>query len=126
MPLIHEGPNPYTTEHVAGIPPEETARLKRLNDTEPSGVLAVSDDLDPDRGEGSELTFVHGVATTGAAPAGLDVLEVPAGTWAATVTTWFPSQPWRLRSGPEIVAVLAHDPEVGTATCELWLPVERG
>lgn len=143
VPLIHEGPNPYITEHVAGIPPEETARLQQLNDTEPSGVLAVSDDLDPDRAEGSELTFLHGVATTGAAPAGLDVLEVPAGTWAvfrtdgphpaalqeawaATATTWFPSQPWRLRPGPEIVAVLAHDPEAGTATCELWLPVEPG
>src|SRR3546814_8957688 len=38
--------------HVASIPPEETARLKELNDTEPPGVLAVSDDLDPDRAEG--------------------------------------------------------------------------
>jgi AraC family transcriptional regulator len=69
------------------------------------------------------------------------VIEVPAGTWAvfrtegphpaalqdawaATATTWFPSQPWRLRPGPEIVAMLAFDPGSGTATCELWLPVE--
>ena len=116
-------------------------RLKTFNDTEPSGVLAVSDDLDPDRAEGSDLTYLHGVATTAAAPEGLDVIEVPAGTWAvfrtdgphpaalqdawaATSTTWFPSQPWRLRPGPEILAILAFDAETGTATCELWLPVE--
>ena len=41
--------------------------------------------------------------------------------WAATATEWFPSQPWRLRPGPEIVATLAFDPDAGTATCELWL-----
>jgi AraC family transcriptional regulator len=104
-------------------------------------VLSISDDLDPDRPEGSELTYLHGVATTAAPPEGLDVIEVPAGTWAvfrtegphpaalqeawaATASTWFPSQPWRLRPGPEIVAMLAFDAEDATATCELWLPVE--
>ncbi|KAA1424739.1 AraC family transcriptional regulator [Mumia zhuanghuii] len=140
VPLVHEGVNPFIAEHVAAIPAEETARLKSLNDTEPSGVLAVSDDLDPDRAEGTELTYLHGVATTGR-PDGLDTIEVPAGTWAvfrtegphpqalqdawaATATEWFPSQPWRLRPGPEIVAMLAFDTTTGTATCELWLPVE--
>ena len=142
VPLVHQGENPAIAEHVRSIPVEETVRLKALNDTEPTGVLAVSDDLDPDRAEGTELTYLHGVATT--APAdGLDAIEVPAGTWAvfrtegphpaalqdawaATATEWFPSQPWRLRPGPEIVALLAYDPVGGTATCELWLPVEPG
>ena len=140
VPLVHEGENPFIAEHVRSIPVEETVRLKALNDTEPTGVLAVSDDLDPDRAEGTELTYLHGVATTGPAD-GLDAIEVPAGTWAvfrtegphpaalqdawaATATDWFPSQPWRLRPGPEILAVLAFDPAAGTATCELWLPVE--
>jgi AraC family transcriptional regulator len=140
VPLVHEGVNPAIAAHVAAIPVEETVRLKALNDTEPSGVLAVSDDLDPDRAEGTELTYLHGVATTGR-PEGLDTIEVPAGTWAvfrtegphptaqqeawaATATEWFPSQPWRLRPGPEIVATLAYDPDAGHATCELWLPVE--
>ena len=141
VPLIHEGVNPHIAEHVASIPVEEIVRLKSLNDTEPSGVLAVSDDLDPDRAEGSELTYLQGVATTASPPEGLDVIEVPAGTWAvfhiegphptalqdawaATATTWFPSQPWRLRPGPEIVAMQAFDADAGTATCDLWLPVE--
>lgn len=147
VPLVHDGVNPHIAEHVAAIPVEETIRLTTLNDTEPRGVLAVSDDLDPDRAEGTELTYLHGVAVSAAAPEdavdGLDVIEVPAGTWAvfrtdgphpaalqeawaATATAWFPSQPWRLRPGPEIVAVLAYDPAAGTATCELWLPVEPG
>ncbi|WP_292606101.1 helix-turn-helix domain-containing protein [Nocardioides sp. REDSEA-S30_B4] len=45
-------------------------------------------------------------------------------TWARTATEWFPSQPWRLREGPEIVAVQALDPTDGSARGELWLPVE--
>ena len=140
VPLVHQGVNASIAEHVASIPIEETIRLKAFNDTEPSGVLAVSDDLDPDRAEGSELTYLHGVATT-RRPEGLDTIELSAGTWAvfrtegpyptalqeawsATATEWFPSQPWRLRPGPEIVAMLAFDAAALTATCELWLPVE--
>ncbi|MFN8157477.1 MAG: AraC family transcriptional regulator [Candidatus Nanopelagicales bacterium] len=138
--LVHTGVNPAIAAHVGSIPAEETVRLKGLNDTEPAGVLAVSDDLDPDRAEGSELTYLHGVATTSPVD-GLDTIEVAAGTWAvfraegpypavlqdvwaATATEWFPSQPWRLRPGPEIVAMQSFDAEDGTATCELWLPVE--
>ena len=45
--------------------------------------------------------------------------------WAATATDWFPSNPWRLRPGPSIVAVLDRAADFSTATCELWLPVER-
>ena len=75
-------------------------------------------------------------------PVDLDAIEVPAGswavfhttgqhpkalqdTWAATASEWFPSNPWRLRSGPSIVAVLERSADYTTATCELWLPVER-
>ncbi|WP_325050705.1 GyrI-like domain-containing protein [Micromonospora musae] len=45
-------------------------------------------------------------------------------TWAATATEWFPSNPWRLRPGPSIVAVLDRAADFSTATTELWLPVE--
>jgi AraC family transcriptional regulator len=143
VPLIHQGVNPHIQQHVTALPPTEHARLKALNNTEPAGLLAVSDDLDPDRAEGSELTFLHGVAVSADAPVpdDLDVIEVPAGrwavfrtagpypqalqeAWAATATEWFPSNPWRLRPGPEIVAVLERSDDFTTATCELWLPVE--
>ncbi|MBZ5735288.1 AraC family transcriptional regulator [Nocardioides sp. TRM66260-LWL] len=142
VPLVHEGVNEQIAAHVAAIPAEETQRLLALNDVEPRGVLSVSDDLDPDRAEGSELTYLHGVAV--ASPPGddaLDAIEVDPGSWAvfrvdgpypaelqriwaATATAWFPSQPWRLRPGPEIVAMQAFDTDAGTAVCELWLPVE--
>ncbi|MEV4534489.1 AraC family transcriptional regulator [Asanoa sp. NPDC049518] len=141
--LVHHGVNPRVQEHIAALPTEEHLRLKALGDIEPRGLLAVSDDLDPDRAEGSELTYLHGVAVSPDAPIpdGLDVIKVPAGrwlvvrtagphprtlqhTWAMTATEWFPSNPWRLRPGPEIVAVLDHTDDFSSATCALWLPVE--
>ncbi|WP_370290003.1 GyrI-like domain-containing protein [Nocardioides sp.] len=147
VPLVHRGENEAIAAHTASIPREETVRLAGLNDVEPHGVLAVSDDLDPDRAEGTELTYLHGVAVAhppladGDTDSGWDRIAVPAGTWAvfrtdgphpqalqeawaATATSWFPSQPWRLRPGPEIVALQEYDAEAGTAVCELWLPVE--
>ena len=145
VPLIHEGVNPHIQAHIAALPPEEHARLKDLSSAEPAGLLQVSADIDPDYTEGSELTYLHGVAVaeSAATPPDLDVIEVPAGAWAAfrvsgdypaalqqawaaTATDWFPSNPWRLRPGPSIVAVIDRSPDFRTATCELWLPVERG
>lgn len=145
VPLIHEGVNPHIHAHVTSFPAEEHLRLKQLSNTDPAGLLQVSDDLDPDGTEGSELTYLHGVAVTEDTPTpdGLDAIEVPAGTWAAfrtsgsypaalqetwaaTATEWFPSNPWRLRPGPSLVAVLDRAEDFSTATCELWLPVERG
>ncbi|GAA1652003.1 AraC family transcriptional regulator [Catellatospora bangladeshensis] len=143
VPLIHHGVNPHIQQHIAGLPMAEHARLKELSDTEPAGLLQVSDDVDPDATEGTELTYLHGVAVGAdtAAPGDLDAIEVPAGTWAvfrtsgphpqalqtawaATATEWFPSNPWRLRPGPSIVAILDRAADFSTATCELWLPVE--
>ncbi|MFE1440556.1 GyrI-like domain-containing protein [Streptomyces sp. NPDC058739] len=143
VPLVHQGVNPHIQRHIASLPQEEHLRLKALGDTEPGGLLQVSADLDPDSTEGSELTYLHGVALGRETPApdGLDAIEVPDGawavfrtsgphpqalqtTWAATATDWFPSNPWRLRPGPSIVAVLERADDFSTATCELWLPVE--
>ncbi|MFF2086713.1 GyrI-like domain-containing protein [Nocardia sp. NPDC058176] len=143
VPLIHEGVNPHIQQHIAALPPEAHARLKALGDGEPRGLLQVSDDLDPDGAEGSELTYLHGVAVAEGTqvPDDLDVIAVPSGTWAvfhttgphpqtlqttwaATATEWFPSNPWRLRPGPSIVAILDRTADFSTATCELWLPVE--
>ncbi|MFC8310854.1 GyrI-like domain-containing protein [Streptomyces olivaceus] len=143
VPLIHEGVNPHIQEHVAALPREAHVRLKALGDTDPAGLLQVCDDLAPDSAEGSELTYLHGVAVSAATPApdDLDAIEVSAGTWAvfrssgafpdalqttwaATASEWFPSNPWRLRPGPSIVAVLERAADFSTATSELWLPVE--
>ena len=144
VPLIHQGVNPQISAHIAALPASAHARLKELGDTEPSGILQVSADVDPDYTEGSELTYLHGVAVKAETPVpeDLDRIDVPAGDWAvfrsagtypetlqeiwaATATDWFPSNPWRLRPGPSVVAVLDRAPDFRTATCELWLPVER-
>ena len=144
VPLIHEGVNVHIQSHIASLPAAEHARLKALSATEPAGLLQVSADVDPDYTEGSELTYLHGVAVSEdtRVPDDLDAIEVPAGTWAvfrsegdhpaalqsawaATATEWFPSNPWRLRPGPSMVSVLDRSDDFTTATCELWLPIER-
>lgn len=141
VPLIYAGPNPHIEELVKSLTPAQHQRLKALSDTDPAGILAVSAEVDPDRAEGSTLTYLHGAATTGPAPEDLTAIEVPAGTWVAlrasgpypaalqqtwadAATQWFPSNPWRWAPGPEIVAVLDRAEDFRTATTELWLPVE--
>jgi AraC family transcriptional regulator len=144
VPLIHQGVNPHIEAHIGALPREEHGRLKQLSATEPRGLLQVTDDLDPDAPEGSMLTYLHGVAVGDETPTpdDLDAIDVPAGTWAvfrssgphpdalqsmwaATAAEWFPSNPWRLRPGPSIVAILDRAADFSEATCELWLPVER-
>lgn len=144
VPLIHSGRNLRIEAHIASLPADEHARLKELGNTEPAGLLQVSADVDPDYSEGSELTYLHGVALDAATatPGDLDVIEVPAGSWAvfrtsgpypaglqdtyaASASEWFPSNPWRLRPGPSIVAVLDRAEDFSTATTELWVPIER-
>ncbi len=141
VPLVHRGVNPHIQDHIASIPPAEHARLKAMSDTEPGGILAVTAGQEPDAPEGAMLTYLHAVAlrvdTT--VPDDLDTMPVEAGTWAvfhssgpfpdalqqtwaATATDWFPSNPWRLRSGPSILRYL--ELTETEATCEIWMPIE--
>ncbi|WP_326753820.1 AraC family transcriptional regulator [Streptomyces hirsutus] len=141
VPLVHTGPNQAIIDFVRGIDPRMLERLEKLSDQEPQGIVAVCDDLDPSRAEGTELDYYQGVITSAAASEGTTVLSVPAGTWAVFTTSgpapqaiqelwrdvftqWFPSTPYRSRPGPEILRTrLSAD---GTeADAELWLPVER-
>lgn len=141
VPLIHEGVNPHIAEFVRTIDDASYSRLAELSDGEPGGVLAVCADLDPDRAEGSELDYYQGVATSREAPADLDVLSVPAGTWAVfessgehprvlqemwrdVFTQWFPSHSFRSAPGPELLRADVSD-DYTHADCEVWLPVEK-
>lgn len=144
VPLIYEGVNPHIQRHIASLPTTEHDRLKELSDAEPTGLLQISADVEPDAAEGSELTYLHGVAVALSTdvPDDLDVLTVEAGTWvvfrtsgaypdalqqayAASAAEWFPSTPWRLRPGPSIVAVIDRAEDFSTATSDLWFPIER-
>ncbi|OPC82377.1 AraC family transcriptional regulator [Embleya scabrispora] len=140
VPLVHEGVNPAIAAFVGGIDQETTARIKSLSDQDPDGIVAVTDDLDPSRAEGTELDYWHGVVTSNQVPDDLDALAVPAGTWAVfensgpypqalqylwrdIFTQWFPSNPYRSRPGPEILRV--RPTQDGTrADAALWIPVE--
>ncbi|MFF2328369.1 MULTISPECIES: GyrI-like domain-containing protein [unclassified Streptomyces] len=140
VPLVHAGPNQAIMDFVRGIDPGTLERLEELSDQEPHGIVAVCDDLDPSRAEGTELDYHHGVITSVAAPEGTTALAVPAGTWAVFTTSgpapqaiqelwrdvfteWFPSNPYRSRTGPEILRTRLSPDKTG-ADAELWLPVE--
>ncbi|MET8568071.1 AraC family transcriptional regulator [Streptomyces sp. NPDC004783] len=141
VPLVHAGPNRAIVDFVRGIDPRVLERLEKLSDQEPRGIVAVCDDLDPSRAEGTELDYYHGVITSGAAAEGAETLPVPAGTWAVFTTSgpapraiqelwrdvftqWFPANPYRSRPGPEILRTRL-SPDGTEADAELWLPVER-
>lgn len=149
IPLIHSGPNQAIIDFVRGLDRPAVEHLEQLSDQEPQGIVAVCDDLDPSRAEGTELDYYHAVITSAQAPEqapdpapeGTTTLPVPPGTWAVFTTSgpapqaiqelwrdvfteWFPSNPYRTRPGPEILRTRMSDD--GTeADAELWLPVER-
>ncbi|MGW7265172.1 AraC family transcriptional regulator [Streptomyces sp. NPDC054842] len=141
VPLVHSGPNQAIIDFVRGIEPGTLERLKELSDQEPRGVVAVCDDLDPSRAEGTELDYYQAVITSRDAPEGTVTLPVAAGSWAVfgasgpvpeaiqhlwrdVFTEWFPSNPYRSRPGPEILRTIL-SPDGTEADAELWLPVER-
>jgi AraC family transcriptional regulator len=139
VPVVQQSRNPHIEAHIAALPAESLERLRTLGRLEPSGLLQVSADVDPDYAVNSRFTFMVGVAfdAGSAAPEGLDVIDVPMGTWAVfltgasfasawmdVVSEWFPSNPWLLRPGPSIVTE-RRSGEHRTATAEVWIPVEH-
>ncbi|MEU0146478.1 AraC family transcriptional regulator [Streptomyces sp. NPDC006288] len=141
VPLVHEGMNPAIADFIRSIDRDTLGRIAALADQEPTGIVGVSDQLDPSRAEGTELDYYHGVVTGSEAPDDLDALAVPAGLWAVfessgpfpqalqylwrdVFTQWFPSNPYASRPGPEILGVRL-TPDGERADAELWIPVER-
>ena len=140
VPLVHEGMNPSIVSFMRGLAPEVRKRIETLSDQEPSGALNVSVALSDSVDEGTELDYWYAAATS-TAPADLDILEVPAGTWAVfessgafpqalqylwrdVFTQWFPSNPYQSRPGPQISRSQISE-DGATADAELWIPVER-
>jgi len=139
VPMVHEGVNPAIAEHIQGIGPETVQRIAGLSDQEPAGILSVIEYLSDSREEGTELDYWHAVVSSADVPEDLDVLTVPAGSWAVfentgpypqalqhmwrdVATQWFPSNPYEHRPGPEILRI---GPAVDGVLAELWIPVER-
>ncbi|MBV6697927.1 AraC family transcriptional regulator [Kitasatospora aureofaciens] len=141
--LIYQGVNPGIAEFIKGLGAETVARISALSDQDPDGIVSVTDYLSVSREEGSELDYWHAVVAGPDAelPEGLDVLDVPAGTWAVFSNTgpfpqalqemwgdvasqWFPSNPYESRPGPELLRT-RFVPGAGDAEAELWVPVTR-
>ncbi|MFJ9952128.1 GyrI-like domain-containing protein [Kitasatospora sp. NPDC091207] len=142
VPLVHEGVNPAIAAFIRGIAPEVVDRIAALSDQDPDGVVSVTEFFSDSREEGVELDYYHAVVAGAdtVVPDGLDVREVPAGTWAVFSTTgafpralqemwrdvytqWFPSNPYETRPGPEILRT--RFPSDGVAEAQLWVGVER-
>lgn len=134
--------NPAIASFIKGLGQEGIDRIAALSEQEPEGIVSVTEFFSDSREEGVELDYYHAVVAGVEAdvPDGLDVREVPAGTWAVfsntgtfpkalqemwrdVYTQWFPSNPYETRPGPEILRVrfLAG----GDAEAQLWIQVER-
>ncbi|KJS54711.1 AraC family transcriptional regulator [Streptomyces rubellomurinus subsp. indigoferus] len=143
VPLIYQGVNPHIAEFIKGLGAETVERINALTGKDPLGIVSVSDNFEPGREEGSELDYWHAVVAREDAvvPDDLDVLHVPAGTWAVFTNAgpfpqalqemwgdvygqWFPSNPYESRPGPETL-VVRFVPGTGDANAELWIPVAR-
>lgn len=82
VPLVHEGPNQAIIDFQRGLdPPAVTKQLLEIADMDPAGPLSVTDNIEEQRNEGSELDYWHAVASTKPVPEGFESLEVPAGLW---------------------------------------------
>lgn len=68
VPLVHAGPNRAIIDFVRGLDRQSVERLAKASDQEPHGIVAVCDDLDPSRAEGTELDYWHGVLTSAPHP----------------------------------------------------------
>ncbi|MFJ9550551.1 AraC family transcriptional regulator [Streptomyces erythrochromogenes] len=143
VPLVHDGVNAAATAHIKSLDEQTVTRMKALAGLEPEGILSAAVHLTDSREEGAEVDYWVGVVTHPETDAeGLDILDVPAGTWAVfdhhgpypnalqelwrdVFTQWFPSNPYTSRPGPELLRT--QPVETGRTTdSQLWIPVERG
>ena len=142
VPMQFEGENPAIAELARGITESQRAELHRLMDTEPRRVVNASWNSDTNfQEEGGELTHLLGVPTTEqTAGEGLELVEVPALTWAvfpndglypetmqqATAriyAEWLAEVPYELDGFRMLSFSDVRDD--GNAYSEIWVPVRR-
>lgn len=140
VPVIHSGPNPNIIDFERSITADTRQRLAALNDVEPTGVVSVTVNGDPEGREGTDVDYWRAAATSQPVPDDLESLDVPAGRWvvfesagampeaaqrlwADAAAEWFPANPYRWAPGPQLLAVdFAPGGMEGRAT--LWVPIE--
>ena len=142
VPMRFEGENAAIAELARSITPGQRAEMHRLMDMAPRRVINASWNSDTDfQEESGELTHLIGVATTSTEAAeGLDLVGVPALTWAVfssdgpypqdmQQTTarvygeWLAEAPYEL-DGFRMFS-FSDVREDNTAHSEIWMPVRR-
>lgn len=138
--LIYEGPNPEIEAFERSLDTTVRPRLAKLSDTEPFGLLAVTENIEEPGTEGSELDYSRAVASSHTAPDGYDSTDIPAGLWvvfetegkfpeslqhlwADAAAQWFPANPYRWSPGPQMLSVQP-EPDGSKGRGQLWIPIE--
>lgn len=145
IPLRFRGENTAMTEFHRSLAPGTGDELRELADLpELPEILFVSDNFEPEREDGSLFDYYFAVASTSPAPPAWNTLAVPASTWAVFETRsetalapalqqlwadafseWFPSNPYEIVPGPELLTITAKSPDWTSGTGELWIPIKR-
>ncbi|WP_426226470.1 AraC family transcriptional regulator [Pseudarthrobacter sp. DSP2-3-2b1] len=138
--LVYEGPNPEIEAFERSLDTSVRPRLAELSDTEPLGLLAVTENIEEPGTEGSELDYWRAAASSQTAPNGYDSADIPAGIWvvfetegkfpeslqhlwADAAAQWFPANPYRWAPGPQMLSVQP-EPDGSRGRGQLWIPIE--
>lgn len=144
IPLQYRGENTAMTEFHQSLPAGTGERLRALADIEElPEILFVSSAFEPEREDGSLFDYSFAVAST-AEHDGWDTVAVPASKWvvfearsdgglqpalqqlwADAFGEWFPSNPYEVLPGPELLTVTEKSEDWSSGAGELWIPVHR-
>lgn len=143
VPMIFQGVNPEIAKMAQRLTPEVVQYLKALSDVEPTGIISASTRFSEGRmEEKGELDHYIGVATSGYAASGYDVLEIGDSTWAVFESVgpfpdtlqstwgriyaeWFPSSGYEALEGPELLWHESPDTRNPEYRSEIWIPVRK-
>ncbi|OZE85010.1 AraC family transcriptional regulator [Rhodococcus sp. 15-649-1-2] len=144
IPLKYQGENTAMTEFHQSLEPGTGQALTTVADVpELPEILFVSDGFEPEREDGSLFDYYFAVASTThhpewdslpVAPSKWVVFEAQASEnfqsalqqlWADAFGEWFPSNPYQVVPGPELLTVTEKSADWTSGTGELWIPVER-
>lgn len=144
IPLKYQGENPAMTEFHKSLPPGTGDQLRTLADiAELPEILFASAQFEPGREDGSLFDYYFAVASS-SDHYGWDSLAVSASKWVVFETRseqnfsvalqqlwadafgeWFPSNPYQIIPGPELLTVTEKNDDWSAGSGELWIPVER-
>ena len=140
--LIFQGNNPEIDLMWQSLKPEQIRRWKSLSNIEPRGIISASVNFSEDRMTGSgSLDYYIGAATDRTPEDEEAILYVDESLWAVfesvgkfpetlqniwgrIYSEWFPSVPYQLSPGPEILWNEKPDTSDPQFKSEIWIPIQ--